>query len=287
MANLAVVAPDKQLRRKKRLMAIVENGLPPFRHTLMNLIAILNNPSADIRKAAAPIRMDPALTARVLQMCNSPLFGRHSRVISIEQAAALLGAERLRSLAMTSALQGFVGQSLPKAQLNSFWRHSVLAAMLSKHLAEYFEYFEAEQAYIAGLLHDVGQVPQWKLVIEERIQDREDLRDDEWPDNPVIQRGCFGIDHCELGSNMDQSWNLMPSLIDVLLKHHEPLEAHHDPYLVQIVAGVEHYLLMKERSESVLLSSAIKKSHVIPLLFRSIAGRYSGSRRKKPTALFR
>lgn len=216
VANSPAVVLNKQLRRKQRLMAIIESGLPPFRHTLLELISILNNPSADIRKAAEPIRTDPALTVRVLQMCNSPLFGRHSRVMSIEQAAALLGAERLRSLAMTSALQGFVGQSLPKDQLNSFWKHSVLAAMLSKYLAEYFDYFETEQAYIAGLLHDVGQVPQWKLALEERTQDKEDLRDDGWLDNPIVQRRCFGIDHCELGSNMGQSWKLMPSLIDVL-----------------------------------------------------------------------
>jgi hypothetical protein len=63
-----------------------------------------------------------------------------------------------------------------------------------------------------------------------------------------VQRRYFGIDHCELGSFMVKSWDLMPSFIDVVLKHHEPREAQHDPCLVKIVAGVEHFLLAKEDS---------------------------------------
>jgi len=226
-------------------MSIVENGLPPFERSVAELTAILGDPSADIRKAAGPIRTDPALTAQVLRMCNSPLFGRHSRVISIEQATVLLGSERIRSLAMTTSFANFSERGLSRDQIGNFWRHSVLAAMLSKHLAEHTGYPEFEQAYIAGLLHDVGEVPQWMLMVEEQIKPEDDF-EDRWLDNPMIQRRHFGIDHCELGSHMARGWELMPSFVDVILKHHEPLEAEHDPYLVQIVAGVEHFLLARE-----------------------------------------
>src|SRR6202035_377474 len=98
------------------------------------------NPSIDIKRAAQPIRTDPALSAQVLRMCNSPLFGRRSRVISIEQATIVLGADRLHSLVVTSSLVGFAGQGLPKEQVGAFWKHSFFAAMLSKHLAQYMGY---------------------------------------------------------------------------------------------------------------------------------------------------
>jgi putative nucleotidyltransferase with HDIG domain len=243
--DLPVVAPDEQLRRKDRLLAIVENGLPPFQHTVMDLMAILNDPSADTRKAAKPIGADPVLSAQILRMCNSPLFSRRSRVISIEQAVAMLGADRLRSLAMTSSLAGFAGQGLPKDQVASFWQHSFLAAMLSKHLAEFNGYAEKEQAYIAGLLHDIGQVPEWMLAAEEKARHCPEILET-WVDNPTVERAYFGTDHCEIGSRMAESWGLMPSFVEVILAHHTPEQAEHDPYLVEIVAAVEHFLLAKE-----------------------------------------
>lgn len=246
--SLSSAAGD-HIRRKNRLTAILANGLPPFEHTVLQLNAILDNPVADIKKAAQPIRTDPALSGQVLRMCNSPLFGRRGRVIGIEQAAVLLGADRLRSLAVTSSLVGFAGKGLPKDQLASFWKHGFFAAMLSKHLARFTGYAEAEQAYIAGLLHDIGQIPQWMLVAEDVAKDREPPPID-WFDNPEVQRGYFGIDHCELGSQVGKIWDLMPSFIDVLLNHHEPRKAQHDPCLVQIVGAVEYFLLTKQVTAS-------------------------------------
>jgi HD-like signal output (HDOD) protein len=240
-----LVAEDKQLSRKNRLLEILEKGLPPFQHTVLELMSVLNDPGADFKKAAKPIQTDPTLSAQVLRICNSPLFGRRSRVISIEQAVALLGWDRLRSLTMTSSLAGFAGQGLPKDQVASFWKHSFLAAMLSKHLSEYRGFAEPEQAYIAGLLHDIGQVPQWMLIARERSKPGAEIPND-WLDYPSAERGYFGIDHCELGSQMAEDWGLMPSFVDVILKHHEPAEAEHDPYLVEIVALVEHFLLARE-----------------------------------------
>ncbi len=135
-AHSLAASAEEQRRRKARLEAILENGLPPFQHTVVQLMSVLNDPSADVKKAAGPISTDPTLSAQILRMCNSPLFSRRSRVISIEQAVGMLGTDRLRSLAMTSSLAGFAGQGLPKDQVASFWQHSFLAALLSKYLAE-------------------------------------------------------------------------------------------------------------------------------------------------------
>jgi HD-like signal output (HDOD) protein len=244
-ANPLTASADEQLRRKARLEAILENGLPPFQHTVVQLMSVLNDPSADVKKAAGPISTDPTLSAQILRMCNSPLFSRRSRVITIEQAVGMLGTDRLRSLAMTSSLAGFAGQGLPKDQVASFWQHSFLAALLSKYLAEYNGYAEKEQAYIAGLLHDIGQVPQWMLAAEEVARTKSAIVQG-WLDNPGVERSYFGINHCDLGGLMAASWGLLPSFVDVIHNHHQPSEAEHDPYLVEIVAAVEHFLLAKE-----------------------------------------
>jgi putative nucleotidyltransferase with HDIG domain len=239
------VGKDELVHRNSRLLKIIENGLPPFQHTVLELLEILNDPNADFKKAAKPIYMDPTLSAQVLRMCNSPLFGRRSRVITIEQAVSLLGSDRLRSMAMTSTLVGFVGQGLPQDQINAFWKHSFFCGMLAKHLARLTGYTEVEQAYIAGLLHDIGQVPQWILIAEEKAKHGSDLLEISF-DNPGMEQSSLGITHCKLGERMATNWGLMPSFVDVILNHHSPADAQHDPYLVDLVSRVEEFLLAKE-----------------------------------------
>ena len=248
LQDLPTQALNERLRRQKRLLEIVNRGLPPFPHTALELTAILSGPSADIKKAAKLIRTDPHLSVSVLRMCNSPLFGLRSRVISIEQAATLLGSERLRTLTMTSSMADFAGPGLPEEQAASFWKHNLLAAMLSEYLAKRTEYSEKEQAYIAGLIHDIGQVPHWMLACEEKAQEKT-APPENWSDDVSAESDYFGLDHCDVGSRMASNWNFMPSFIDVLTNHHCPDRAHHDPYLVKIVGAVEHFLLTRVDAE--------------------------------------
>ena len=101
----------------------------------------------------------PSLSAQVLRLCNSALFGLRHRVISIEQAAVLLGTERLRTLVLTCSLMQFAGKHVPMNSLLRFWQHSFLAALLSERIARQVDYPEREQAYLGGLMHDIGQLP--------------------------------------------------------------------------------------------------------------------------------
>ncbi len=237
-----------QLAREQRLQLIVRKGLPPFRQTALELAKVLGGSSPDLKKAGQLISADPTLSSQVLRMCNSPLLGMHSRVISIDHAAALLGPERLRSLALTTSMADFAGKALPEAQMNVFWQHSFLTATLSQYLAERWEYFEKHQAYIAGLLHDIGQIPEWMLVSEGSAGNAEsEAPPADWVDNPAIEQEYFGTDHCKLGDIMARSWGLMPSFLDVLENHHTPELAQRDSVLVRIVATADSFLLAKEQ----------------------------------------
>jgi putative nucleotidyltransferase with HDIG domain len=237
-----------QARREGRLLEIVARGLPPFPHTVLELTAILSGPSADVKKAAKLIRTDAALSAQLLRMCSSPVFGLRSRVVSIEQASTLLGADRLRTLVLTTSMVDLAGSGLPREQATRFWQHSFLAASLSEHLAKYSGYSEAEQAYIAGLLHDIGQVPHWMLLCEEKAGKKAPPPEN-WFDDPSVERDYFGLDHCDLGGQMATGWNFMPSFIDVITHHHESEQAEHDPYLAKIIGAVEHFLLSRVQVE--------------------------------------
>jgi len=233
-----------QIAREQRLQVIVRKGLPPFRQTALELAKALDGESPDLKKAGKLVSTDPTLSSQVLRMCNSPLLGLHSRVISIDHAATLLGPERLRSLALTTSMADFAGKALLESQMSGFWRHSFMTAMLSQFLAERWKYFEKYQAYIAGLLHDIGQVPEWMLLNEGPGDS--DVVPSNWLDNPAVEREYFAIDHCQLGGIMARSWGLMPSFLDVLENHHTPDLAQRDSVLVRLVATADNFLSAKD-----------------------------------------
>ena len=240
-AGSSAIAMELQERRKQRLMGILGQGLPTLPNYVLDLNTLLSSPSVDLKKVSNVIRTDPSLSAQVLRLCNSALFGLRRRVLSIEQAAVLLGTERLRTLVLTCSVMQFAGKRLPKDQLMAFWQHSFLSGLLSERIARQIDYFEKEQAYLGGLLHDIGQLPLWILVLEEEAKQRA-LPPADWVDNIPVEREYFGMDHCKTGRLMAVSWNFMPSFIDVFEYHHSPENAQHDPYLVGIVATADHFL---------------------------------------------
>src|SRR5271154_695169 len=239
-ASSSRTALAEQERRKTSLMDILSRGLPTLPTYVLDLNVLLGQSPVELRKVGNIIRTDPSLTAQVLRLCNSALFGLRHRVISIEQAAILLGTERLRTLVLTCSVMQFAGKRLPKAQLTVFWHHSFLCALLSERLAGYLHYCEKEQAYLGGLLHDIGQLPMWILVIGEQAAQRTAPPLD-WVDNLQIEREYFSMDHCKVGRWMGVSWNYMPSFIDVFQYHHAPARAQPDPYLVGIVAAAGQF----------------------------------------------
>jgi len=242
------VEAERHERRKKRLMAILSKGLPTLPSYLLDLNVLLSQPTVDLKKVAKVIRTDPSLTVQVLRLCNSALFGLRRRVLSIEQAAVLLGTERLRTLVLTCAVMQFAGKHVPVKSLLGFWQHSFLSALLCERVARVVEYPETEQAYLGGLLHDIGQLPLWMLVMEESKRQKP-LPPDNWPDNLAVEREYFGMDHGKVGRWMAVAWNFMPSFMDVFEHHHEPDHAQHDPYLVGLVSAVDQFLLTLEVPE--------------------------------------
>jgi putative nucleotidyltransferase with HDIG domain len=232
----------EQERRKKRLTGILSQDLPTLPTYVLDLNALLSSPTVDLKKVGKVIRTDPSLSAQVLRLCNSALFGLRRRVLSIEQAAILLGTERLRTLVLTCSLIQFAGKRVPNSQLVSFWQHSFLTALLSERIARQVDYFEKEQAYLCGLLHDIGQLPLSILVLEEDAKKRR-LPPPDCLDNVALEREYFGMDHCKVGRWMAVAWNFMPSFVDVFEYHHAPERAEHDPYLVGIIAAADQFLM--------------------------------------------
>jgi HD-like signal output (HDOD) protein len=222
------------------LASILTEGLPALPSYVMELNTLLSSSSVDLKRVGKVIRNDPILSAHVLRMCNSALFNLRRRVLSIEQAAVLMGAERLRTLVLTSSVMDFAGKKLSKDDVQVFWSHSVMTGMLSQRIAQWLEYSEPEQAYLGGLLHDIGVLPLLMVVCEEHSV-TDEMICGPWGGSLEIEKDYFGINHCEIGRSIGLSWNFFPSFIDVFENHHHPQQSSRDPHLVGIIAAADRF----------------------------------------------
>jgi HD-like signal output (HDOD) protein len=234
------LSPERQKRRKDRLISILTEGIPTLPSYVLELNTLLSSPAVDLKRVGKVIRNDPSLAAHVLRMCNSALFNMRTRVLSIEQATVLMGAERLRTLVLTSSVMEFAGRQLSREDVQAFWAHSFMTGMLSERIARWLEYSESEQAYLGGLLHDIGTLPLLMVAGEEGVL-KGQMNIGPWGGSLEIERDYFGMNHCEVAGSIGQSWNFFPSFIDVFENHHHPELSTRDRHLVGIIAAADHF----------------------------------------------
>jgi putative nucleotidyltransferase with HDIG domain len=172
----------------------------------------------DMRGVAALIGTDPSLSALVLRLVNSPLFGLRHPVDGILQAVALLGLDRLRALATTAAFRMLVNPSSPSPALMRCWRHSVACALATREVAMKSA-AGGDAAYTAGLLHDIGcfaMLSCWPREYSHLLDTCQPAK---------LLEGEFelmGVSHTDAGAFLLQRWGLPPELVNVAREHHCP-----------------------------------------------------------------
>ncbi len=229
---------EKEQSQEARVRALLADGIPTLPAYVFELSGILSTVPVDLRRVCRIIRTDPSLAAQVIRLCNSAMLGLRGRVSNIEHAIILLGTERLRTLVLTCSLVQCIGNHLSPTDLQSFWQHSLLTATLSERSALCVHYPEAEQAYLAGLLHDLGVLPLLLLTIlprDTKLAPGSIM----WGESVELERQHFGVDHCLVGKCIGLSWNFSPQTIDVLEYHHRPQDARQDRVLVEIVGAAD------------------------------------------------
>lgn len=198
-------------------------SLPLFYERLNETI---NHPRSSIDDIAKIITEDQGLTARLLRLANSPMFGCYAKVDSITKAATIIGTQQLRDMALAASVMG-VFKGIPEDLLNmtSFWRHSIACGIIARSLAIYRRELNVERLFVAGMLHDLGQVvlaaarPEVSLELLMAQRDTKRFYLD-------LERELLGFDHAELGGALLEKWKIPVSIA-------EPVEFHHHPELAE------------------------------------------------------
>jgi HD-like signal output (HDOD) protein len=230
---------DQTSQRRARILAAVEH-LPSLPAYVFELNRLLSVSPVDLKRVSTLVAADPALAAQVPRMCHAPLWGLSQKIFNIAEACILLGAARLRTLVLTTHLLECLGQELPAGGVLAFWQHCVLTALLSQQVALATSATLPEEAYLGGLLHDIGALP-IMLAAARELPDSK-LPPLEGPDETLkSEQEMFGIDHCELGRAIAIYWRFPASLVAVLERHHRPEEASREAGLVRIVAAADRF----------------------------------------------
>ena len=214
-------------------------SLPAMPQILVQLMERCQADEIGLAELAELIAKDAAMTSKILRVANSSAYHRRTRPASLEQSLMLLGIDMVKTLVISESVFQVFGD-LPQANapaLRVFWKHSLLAAVTARLIAQKIDYPHVEEAYLAGLLHDVGRLALLSLAPREYTVNFS-APDDE--NLCAVEQRTLELTHAEAGAWMIAHWNLDSFLADSVLYHHEPmarLEKSHP--LIRIVSLAE------------------------------------------------
>jgi putative nucleotidyltransferase with HDIG domain len=196
--------------------------LPPFPWVAKRLMATVSKEDVDIHEVGKLIAAEPVFATRVLQLANSPLFALQRQVRTISHAIILLGLDRVKAITFTRALEDFITPALSIKALRICWQNCLAVALLSEKLARAAR-MDADFAYVAGLLRDIGRLA---LLVKypEAYANLLAVSGEQKFDLLMVERDLFDIDHCEAGSWLIQQLPFPPELEDIIAGHHRQLD---------------------------------------------------------------
>ena len=203
----------------------------------MRVNEVVNDPNSNADDIGKLISQDPALVTRVLRIANSPAYGLSTQITTITRAVSIVGTQLIRDLVLaTSTISAFEDIPNELVSLENFGDHSLYCGIAARFLAEQRGMKHTETEFLAGLLHDIGQ-----LVIFRKEPDaakRALLLSIEGPDDFALhkaEQAVFGFDHAQVGATLLHHWHFPDLLVACVEKHHAPQEEQKFPIEVSLV----------------------------------------------------
>lgn len=243
-----------------KVEAIIQsvNSLRPMPSNVSRLLREIDKPDITIDILAGLISLDQALTALVLQMSNSVSLGYARTCSTLYQAIMYIGLARLKSILMTSSATSMLKRSLSGYRLGAgeLWQHSLLTASAAEWLAQSLRYPNSEEAYVSGLLHDLG-----KLLLDQYVFNNYQTISDyvQRYQLPLwqVEEKLLGIDHARVGGLIAERWNFPVALVDAIRFHHVPSFARKNQKLAAIVNLANDFAVDYQVRKGISLRSGI------------------------------
>lgn len=228
-------------------------SLPSLPAVMADLLASMTQEEVDVEHLARQISRDQALTARVLRVANSSFYGLQKKVGSINDAVVVLGFRAVRSMVLAVGMNGVLKVAdCPGFNMQAYFRHGVGVALAARSLAQRLG-LNADLAFTAGLLHDIGRLvlaanfsAQYAQVLAYRHQH----------DCPLIlaERDLLGLDHAVVGGLLAEAWHFPDALRAAVVDHHSPASAEASSLadLIHVADATAHALGLTNTAEEMV-----------------------------------
>jgi putative nucleotidyltransferase with HDIG domain len=222
-ANAGSKSPlDRDGLQRFRAEVLGRKNLPTIPAMLGQILRLVEREDTSAKELVTLIEHDQALTGKMLRLANSAFFGQARRVATIPRAVMLLGFSTVRNLALGVKVWDTLAGGLNPRRLEELWGHAVMVAIGSKALTAKLCAGDPDEAFTAGLLHDVGRVviagrfgdAYWKTLAEAPATQSAD----------TVEQATFGVDHTEVGGWLLEAWGLPPAIVEAARLHHAALE---------------------------------------------------------------
>lgn len=200
--------------------ALETENIPSLPHVAVEVLALSRRASVTADDLAAIVQNDPAIAARLLKIVNSALYGIPRKIGSVRQAISMLGIRSVTVTVLTFALvEGIKAQPASGMNLEGYWRRSLSSAVISRMLAKDVSKGLAEEAFVVGLLSDIGVMAAWRCSPDEY--------------GPIVERAeaeglalhelemkTFGVDHALISAELLRKWRLPDQISNAVEGHH-------------------------------------------------------------------
>lgn len=220
-------------------------GIKTIPHVAIRLSKLIADDSTPIIQFEELIRLDPTLVMRLLKMVNSPYYGLRQKVDTISRALVYIGMKTLRNMVVLEALKDIVKTTAKNGPFsrNQLWLHSAAVGICSQMIAERIFMQKGEDAFLCGLLHDLG------IIVEDQVEP--DLFAQvccAWQaeSSPFVEteKKILGVNHCETGYLLAQDWNF-PSEIQGAIRHHHDHSLEVGPSTLMGIIHMAEYFAAK------------------------------------------
>lgn len=208
-------------RVQQALAKVTEIGSLP--EVTARIVQVVDDPNSTAREIQQVVEGDPALAAKLLKIVNSAFYGLPAQVGNLERAILMLGLSAVRNLALAASVSRLIKPGNISAEFTTrdLWRHSVAVAVGAKLIAGSTRYPLADEAFVAGLVHDMGLIVAQQLFATEVRTVAEQCS--ATPQNFCgLEQLTLGADHQAFGVALATKWKFPLALRNAVGYHHTP-----------------------------------------------------------------
>lgn len=194
--------------------------LPLLPSTAAEALQLIDNPRTSAGLLGKIIERDQALVARVLKVANSPFYGFPREISTIDLAIVVLGFDAIKETIMSLVIQGvFSHTHSNQLDIQEFWKYSLFCGTAARFLARKLGYRLAGEAFVAGLMHDIGVLIIAQSMPRELAAIRREQKE-RYTSLIAAEQHVIAATHCEIGAWLAEKWNLPQQLINAIAFHH-------------------------------------------------------------------